>query len=225
MRDKTLASGRPDVCGSCTSSVLPIALQEAFLKTLLAWLFSLALVLSPSMAQQPPGSGSRAFDKKLNALPAGEHFWRIDNLPTLDQAQSAAGPSALVVEASGKVWLFTLGPKGGATPDATKVAEVGPLPPVQAEEYLLRILHAVGPPGWRSQTHSHPGSEALYVLKGRIGHKSSHGTEHVEAGSAMNVHGADVAMELFSTGPADFELFAMFVLDAKRPFSSPARLE
>ena len=198
------------------------------MKTLVALLFCVVAALSPasSVAQQlPPGAGSPSVEKKLKELPLGSLFWRIESFPSLDQAQSAVGPTGLVADFSGKIWLFTLGPKDGATPGATKVAEVGPLPPIQASEYLLRITHAKGPPGWRSPTHTHPGSEAFYVLKGRLGHKTPHGTAYADAATAMNSHGADTPMEVFSAGATDFEIFAMFLLDATRPFSSPARLE
>ena len=53
---------------------------------------------------------------------------------------------ALAAEIAGKVWLFTLGPKGGATPGGSKVAEIGPVPPITAHEYLLRVNHGYGPP-------------------------------------------------------------------------------
>jgi hypothetical protein len=198
------------------------------MKTLLALLFCVMTFLSPAplVAQQPPpGTGSPSVEKKLKELPPASLFWRIENFPSLDQAQAAVGPTALVADFSGKVWLFTLGPQGGATPGATTVAEVGPLPPIQAPEYLLRIMNAKGPPGWRSPTHSHPGSEAFYVLKGRLGHRTPHGTHYADAATAMNSHGVDMPMEVFSAGDTDFEIFAMFVLDATRPFSSPARFE
>ena len=51
-------------------------------------------------------------EKKVTELPAGPLFWRIENFPTLAQAQAAAGPTGLVVESGGKVWLFTLGAGG-----------------------------------------------------------------------------------------------------------------
>ena len=41
----------------------------------------------------------------------------------------------------------------------------------------------------------------------------------------MNGHGADMAMEVFSAGTSDLEQIVMFVVDATRPFSSPAKLE
>jgi hypothetical protein len=41
----------------------------------------------------------------------------------------------------------------------------------------------------------------------------------------MNSHGVDMPMQVFNAGATDSELFAMFALDATRPFSSPARFE
>jgi len=184
------------------------------------------LAAAPSMAQQTPAlSVKPVVEKKLKQLPAGPLFWRIETFATLADAQAAAGATSLAAEISGKVWLFTLGPEGGVTPGATRVAEVGPVPPVQASEYLLRINHASGPPGARTPPHSHPGSEAFYVLKGRLGQKTPHGTQHAEAGTAMNGHGADMPMEVFSAGTTDLDQLVMFVVDATRPFSSPARFE
>ena len=185
-----------------------------------------ALLPSPSVAQQTsPLSVNPVVEKKLKELPAGPLFWRIETIATLADAQAAAGPTALAAEISGKVWLFTLGPQGGATPGASKIAEIGPIPPMQAPEYLLRINHASGPPGARTSSHSHPGSEAFYVLKGRLGQRTPHGVVHADAGTAMNGHGADMPMEVFSAGTTDLDQLVMFVVDATRPFSSPARFE
>jgi hypothetical protein len=185
-----------------------------------------ALSSLPSIAQQsPPLSVKPVVEKKLKQLPAGPLFWRIETFATLAQAQAAAGPTALAAEISGKVWLFTLGASNGATPGGTKVAEVGPVPAVQAPEYLLRINHASGPPGARTAPHSHPGSEAFYVLKGRLGQMTPHGIVYADAGTAMNGHGADMPMEVFSAGTTDLDQLVMFVVDATRPFSSPAKVK
>lgn len=187
---------------------------------------TVALGPASSMAQQPPALSVKPLvEKKLKELPAGPLFWRIETFPTLKDAEAAAGPTALAAEISGKAWLFTLGAPGGATAGATRVAEIGPVPPVQASEYLLRINHASGPPGARTPPHSHPGSEAFYVLSGRLGQRTPHGTLHADAGAAMNGHGADMPMEVFSAGTVDLDQLVMFVVDARRPFSSPARFE
>ena len=164
-------------------------------------------------------------EKKLKQLPAGPLYWRIENFPTLAKAQAAAGPASLAADVAGKVWLFTLGPKGGSTPGAAKVAEIGPVPTISAPEYLLRINHAGGPPGVKTPVHSHPGSETFYVLTGQLGQKTPSGVIHVEAGQAMPGHGAGMAMEVSSSGTSDLSALVMFVVDATKPFSSPARFE
>src|SRR5262245_37107414 len=62
-------------------------------------------------------------EKRLKALPAGLLYWRVENFPTLEQAQAAVGETSLAAEVSGKAWLFTLGPKGGLSSGATKRSE------------------------------------------------------------------------------------------------------
>src|SRR5262245_7083756 len=78
-------------------------------------------------------------EKKVKELPQGTLFWRVETFPALAQAQAAAGPASLAADVHGKAWLFTLGPKGGATPGGSKVTEIGPVPQLAAPEYLLRI--------------------------------------------------------------------------------------
>jgi hypothetical protein len=163
-------------------------------------------------------------EKKVPQLPPGPLFWRIDNFPTLAEAQAAAGPTALAAEAGGKVWLFTLGAKGGSSPAGTKVAEIGPVPPFSAPEYLLRINSAGGAPGVKTRVHTHPGSESFYVLSGELSQKTPHGIGHVAAGQAMPGHEPGTPMEVSSSGTSDLKVLVMFVADATKPFSSPATL-
>ena len=162
-------------------------------------------------------------EKKVKQLPSGTLYWRLENFPTLAQAEAAAGATSLAAEVAGKAWLFTLGDKGGATPGGSKVVEIGPVPPINATEYLLRINRAGGPPGAKTPVHTHPGSEAFYVLTGRLGQKTPHGTSYAEAGMSMNGHGGDTPMEVFSAGTSDLDQLVMFVVDAARTFSSPAK--
>jgi hypothetical protein len=180
--------------------------------------------LQPALGAQPEFFIKPVAQKKLKQLPAGPLYWLVENFPTLAEAQTAAGPTSLAAEVAGKVWLFTLGPKGGSTPGGTKVVEVGPVPAITAPEYLLRINHTGGAPGAKTPVHTHPGSEAFYVLTGRLGQKTPNGVSHVEAGKTMNGHGADMAMEVFSSGTIDLNALVMFVVDASRPFSSPTKL-
>jgi len=164
-------------------------------------------------------------ETKLKQLPPGPLYWRIENFDTLAAAKAVAGPTALAAEIAGKVWLFTLGQKGGSSAGGSKVAEIGPIPPLTAPEYLLRINRARGEPGAKTPTHSHPGSEAFYVLTGRMSQRTSHGMMHLEAGQSVPGHGADMPMEVSSSGTADLDQLVMFVVDATRPFSSPAKFD
>lgn len=163
-------------------------------------------------------------ERKVVDLPPGPLFWRIENYPSRDAAQAAAGPWSLVAESTGKVWLFTLAPAGGSSGGGARVAEVGPIPRVAAERYLLRINEASGPPGSVTPVHSHPGSEAYFVLAGEQSIRGAHGTMVVEAGQPEAGHGADLAMQVSSSGSSDLRSLVMFVVDAARPFSSPATL-
>lgn len=164
-------------------------------------------------------------EKKVKQLPSGTLYWRLENFPTLAKAEAAAGATSLAAEVAGKAWLFTLGEKGGATRGGSKVVEIGPVPPINASEYLLRINRAGGAPGAKTPVHTHPGSEAFYVLTGRLGQKTPHGTNYAEAGQSMNGHGGDMPMEVFSAGTSELDQLVMFVVDATRTFSSPTKFD
>ncbi|HLI20363.1 MAG TPA: cupin domain-containing protein [Stellaceae bacterium] len=195
-----------------------------------------------------PSPSSRAADAqyvvkpvvemKVQQLPQGPLYWRLENFPTVDQAKAAAGTyrwnpdtvsydglPSLTAEVAGKAWLFTLGPKGGATPGGTKVAEIGPVPPLTAPEYLLRVNYGCGPPGAKTPIHSHPGSETFYILAGKMGQQTPQGTSYVEAGQSMNGHPAGTTMQVFNAGTTDLSALIMFVVDATKPFSVPAKFE
>ena len=131
----------------------------------------------------------------------------------------------MAAEVGGKVWLFTLGPKGGAATHGSHVAEIGPLPAISAPEYLLRINYAEGPPGAKAPVHTHPGSESFYVLTGRLGQKTPRGEMHVVAGQSAAGHAPGTPMQVFSSGNRDLTTLVMFVVDATKPFSSPAKFE
>ena len=163
-------------------------------------------------------------ERKVTDLPAGELFWRIETYPSPVDAQAAAGAWSLVAESAGKVWLFTLGAAGATSAGGTKVSEVGPIPRVAAAQYLLRINEASGPPGSVTPVHSHPGSEAFFVLAGEQSIRGGHGTMAVKAGQPQAGHGADMPMQVSSSGSGNLHALVMFVVDAARPFSSPASL-
>lgn len=162
-------------------------------------------------------------EKKVSELPAGQLYWRIENFSGVADAQAAAGPWSLVAETAGKVWLFTLGPSGGSSAGGRKAAEVGPIVRIAATQYLLRINEGSGPPGSITPAHTHPGSEAFYVLSGETSSHTPHGTVRVAAGQSATGYGADTPMQVSSSGTTDLHSLVMFVVDANKPFSSPVK--
>ena len=177
-------------------------------------------------------------EMKINQLPKGELYWRVESFPTVEQAKAAAptyrwnpdtvsydGLPSLTAEVAGKAWLFILGPKGGTTAGGTEVAEIGPVPPLNAPEYLLRVNYGHGPPGATTPVHMHPGSESFYVIAGRLGQRTPQGVMNVEAGHSMNGHPAGMTMEVFNSGTTELDALIMFVVDATKPFSVPAKFE
>ncbi|MGA8820084.1 MAG: cupin domain-containing protein [Xanthobacteraceae bacterium] len=175
---------------------------------------------------------------KVKQLPKGPLYWRVESFPTLDQAKAAAskyrwnpdtvsyeGWPSLTAEAAGKAWLFTLGQQGAATPDGTKVAEIGPVPSITAPEYLLRVNYGSGPPGSKTPVHFHNGSEAFYVIAGKLAQKTPHGVAYAEAGHTMNGHMPGMAMQVSNAGSDDLTALIMFVVDATKPFSVPTKFD
>lgn len=196
-------------------------LHRTFASAILATCLSLSL--APALAQ-PALVIKPLAERRVTDLPPGELYWRIETVSDHAKADTLAGPWSLIADSAGKTWLFTLGASGASTPGATKVAEVGPIPRVQAAQYLLRINDASGPPGAVTPVHSHPGSEAFFVLDGEQSIRGAHGTLRVTAGHVEPGHGADMAMQVSSSGTSDLHALVMFVVDASRPFSSPATL-
>jgi hypothetical protein len=182
----------------------------------------LCLLPSSAIAQQALAVKALA-EKKVTELPAGSLFWRLENFPTLAQAQAAAGPTGLAAESRGKAWLFTLGAAGGSSAGGAKVAEVGPLPRVAAAQYLLRINEASGPPGSITTVHTHPGSEAFYVLAGEQSIRTPQGMIRVRVGQPETGPGGDTPLQVSSSGSTELHALVMFMVDATKPFSSPAK--
>jgi len=189
-------------------------------------------------AEEPKYVVEPVAQKKIAQLPEGPLYWRVETFPSLTEAKAAVGPdgwdpaavryrttTALIAEVDGTVYVTTLGAKGAATPGGTKLAEVGPVPRFSASEYLLRLNYGSGPPGSTTPVHSHPGSESFYVIRGRLGQKTPDGTAYVDAGHTMNGHVAQTTMEVFNAGTTPLQALIMFLVDAGKPFSVPAKFD
>src|SRR5438093_13727456 len=88
------------------------------LATGLAALAAVALVYPPGAWAQEALVTTSLAEKRVAQLPAGPLFWRVETFPTLAAAQAAAGPTGLVAESGGRIWLLTLGARGVPPPAA-----------------------------------------------------------------------------------------------------------
>ncbi len=177
---------------------------------------------APQMPTAPPLVIKPLAEVIVTQLPAGPLYWRLENYPTLAQAQAAAGPTGLVTQSAGKIWLITLGAAGGASAGGTKVAEIGPLPDLAAARYRLRVNEASGAPGSITAVHSHPGSETFYVLAGETSSHTPDGVLKVGVGHGQIGHAAGTPMQVSSSGSSDLLSLVMFLVDADKPFAAPA---
>lgn len=179
----------------------------------------------PAQEEQEEFVVESVAEKTVTELPAGRLYWHVENFPALADAEAAAGPLSLAADVEGKVWLFTLGPKGTPTDGGSMVAEIGPLVDVSAPEYLLGIYHAVAAPGAKSGVHTHPGTEAFFVLEGQLSQQTPHGVNVVEAGKTLAGGPPEDPMEVSNSGSEELHWLIMFVLDAKKPFASDTTFE
>src|SRR4051812_7028303 len=168
-------------------------------KTLIATVVMGLVLPAAAPAQQSSIVSKPVAEKKVAELPKGPLFWRVEKFPGKAEAQAGSGSHGLVVEAFDNVWLFTLGQQGQASPGAHKVADIGPLPEATAPQYLLRVNEGSGAPGSTTSVHTHPGSEAYYVLEGEASQKTPHGVSRITAGQSLAGLGADTVMQFLNS--------------------------
>ena len=167
-------------------------------------------------------------ERRVASLPDGELYWQIETFPSPEEAAvmaESAGPYALTASVAGRHWLFVLGSTAMPSYGGAPVARLGPVAVPIAKNYLLRINRAGGPHGAKTPVHTHPGSEAIYVLQGEVTQRMAHGIEVAAAGETLNAHAPEMVMQLISTGESDLEQLVLFVVDAERQFAPTAQFD
>ncbi len=187
---------------------------------------SIALGCWGAAAHEEPKFGvDLVAEKPLKALPNGDLYWEAETFATFDAGKAAATETGVAAEIGGKVWLLTLGPKDMAGHGGKWVATVGPIDRFDAPNYLLRINVSNAPPGAKTSVHSHPGSEAIYVLSGEATIRWPDRTDVAGVGKSLAGAAPNTPMEATSTGDDDLVELIMFVVDSTKPFGSPAKLD
>lgn len=135
-------------------------------------------------------------EDKLSDKPV---FWTLDVYPTKAGAEHDATPGSTVVEALGKVWLFTVGDKIKPAAQATRMAEIGPLTVKAGEDYTAQYRESIMQPGAVSRTHLHSGPEVFYTESGETCLETPSGKQVSRKGVNLVVAEGE-PMELMATG-------------------------
>lgn len=160
-------------------------------------------------------------EKSIAALPEGELFWTAETFPTLAEAKAVAGETNIAVEVDGKAWLLTLGPEDHKGHGGQVVASIGPIQRFDAPDYLLRINISHAPPGTETSVHSHPGSEAIYVMSGEVTVRWPDRSAVFGKGESQAGEPPHTPMVATSTGEEDLVELIMFVVDPTQDFARP----
>ncbi len=154
-------------------------------------------------------------------------YWHLDNYANrlaADRAaaESAKGPRGTVVESIGRIWLFTIAPAGWRPKSGERVAEIGPLPLVDAEQYAAVYMEGIFKPGMDSEIHRHAGAEAWYTLTGEMCLETPEGTLVQRAGDPGVIVRAGPPMRLSGIGTGIRRSLVLILQDASQPRSTVA---
>ena len=139
----------------------------------------LAFAFAGSVSAQVPGGCNMPVSERANevgcylsatqdlgTLPDAPLFWHLYTYPTSAAAKAANGSRGTVVEAFGKVWLYTIAGADWRPLAGERVAVIGPLKVVGGKQYIARYMEATFTPGMRAAVHRHSGPEAWYLVAG-----------------------------------------------------------
>jgi quercetin dioxygenase-like cupin family protein len=136
---------------------------------------------------------------RLGRLADKPIFWTLDVYATKASAEHDATPGSTVTEALGKVWLLTVGDKIKPAAQATRMAEIGPLPVKAGEDYTAQYRESIMQPGAVSRTHLHSGPEIFYTEEGQTCLETPAGKQVSSKGVNLVVAEGE-PMELMATG-------------------------
>jgi len=158
---------------------------------------------------------------KLGKLPTGPLYWSITKFATRVEAENARGSYSTVVEALGKVWLFTIGTEGWRG-DGEHVASLGPIEVDARLEYTATYAEAIMLPGATTMVHRHAGPELIHVLQGEECMETPDGKQIGRPGGKPVIVAANVPHKLTATGAAERLALALVLHDTREPWVNRA---
>ncbi|MEO8244443.1 MAG: cupin domain-containing protein [bacterium] len=182
------------------------------------------LVSAASAQDVPKFIVTKVAEKPLADLPPGDLYWTAETFSTLDAAKAAMTDTAVAVEIDGIAWLLTLGPEDKLGHGGQWETSIGPISRFEAPSYLLRINVSDAPPGTKTSVHSHPGSEAMYVMSGEATVNWPGKTVVIKTGEASPGQPPHTPMLAASTGDGTLKELIMFVVDPSQDFARPEEM-
>jgi quercetin dioxygenase-like cupin family protein len=104
---------------------------------------------------------------KIEHAPA-RLYWHISEFSNMHEAETAALKHrwSKIVTAHDRIWLYVMGSKKETITGGISKTIIGPMDVPSGGTASVRFLTSKFPPGMRTRVHSHPGSEAFYVIEG-----------------------------------------------------------
>ena len=93
-------------------------------------------------------------------------FWTLDVYPTRESAEKASTINSAVVQALGKIWLFSVGERPASPSQGSRITQIGPLPVRAAKVYTAQYMEGVLELGSVSRPQIHSGPEAFCTASG-----------------------------------------------------------
>ena len=154
----------------------------------------------------------------IGRLASAQTFWHLDAYPTRAEAEMDKGPSGVVFESLGKVWLMTIADEKWKSAHGNHVARIGPLPVISGGKYTAQYMEAVFTPGMTAPEHVHSGPEAWFNVAGETCLETSDGRMQIGRGGGPPVIvPAGLAMHLTATGTAQRESIVLILHDSSKP--------
>lgn len=139
-------------------------------------------------SEHPNEDGCYLLAEMSVANPPDKLYWHIVEFGDLAGAESEALKHrwSKVVSAHARVWLYVIGARETAVSSGKPSAIIGPMDVPPGDTVSVRFLTSTFPPGMRTRVHSHPGSEAFYVIEGeqcvetpRVRHRITAGHSYI----------------------------------------------
>jgi len=158
----------------------------------------------------------------VGVLPDARTYWHLATYPTRAAADSVKGRTGTVVEAFGKVWLFTIGSANARARGGARVADIGPIAVHAGERYSAQYMEVVFTPGMTSSIHRHGGPEIWYTLAGETCLETPEGKMVGRAGGPPVIIPEGPPMHLTATGTELRRALVLVLHGSSRPATTIA---